>query len=146
MTVVDASVAIKWFVEEPNSDAAREVLLTGGFLSAPMHVMAEVARGLLRRRRAGDLSSEDAKTVLARLPAMVALAPMQDPAPLAFDIADRAHVTIYDAFYVALADRQDDVLITADRRLCEGIAATPWEGRIQHLLERASPRGSIQDK
>ena len=146
MTVVDASVVIKWFVEEPDSGAAREVLLGDLVLAAPSHLVGEVARGLLRRRRAGDLSPEDAKRALAGLPVIVALAPMDGLASLAFDIADRAHVTIYDALYIALADQRDDVLVTADRRLCDGLIGTPWAGRARHLSERATLRGSKQDK
>lgn len=146
MTVIDASVVIKWFVEEPDSGAAGEILLRGGHLFAPAHVIGEVARGLLRRRRAGDLSPADAKSVLMRLPSMIALATMDDLAPLAFDIADRASVTVYDALYVALADRRDDVLVTADRRLCNGLAGTPWAARVRHLTATPISRGREQDK
>ena len=39
--VVDASVAIKWFVEESRSDAARAVLTSGESLVAPDLVVPE---------------------------------------------------------------------------------------------------------
>ena len=40
--VVDANVAIKWFVEESRSDAARAVLASGEPLVAPDLVVPEV--------------------------------------------------------------------------------------------------------
>ena len=136
MTVVDASVAIKWFVEEPGSPQAHEMLARGQPLTAPDHLIGEVARGLLRRTRAGDFSRENAKSALVGLPAMVSLAPMEALAPLAFDLADECSITIYDAFYVALAIRTDDVLITADERLRAGLASSRWAGRAQVLRGR----------
>lgn len=140
--VVDASVALKWFVEEPNSAVAKDVLLSERSLSAPTHMVGEVGRGLLRRRRAGDMSPAEAKTALAVLPTIVSLELMDALGPLAFEIADRGSVTIYDALYVALAEQGDDVLITADRRLCDGLARTPWAGRARHLADRTLRRSS----
>ena len=88
MTVVDASVVVKWFVEEPDSAAAREVLAGGDPLIAPAHLYVEVGRGLLRRKRAGDLSASDAKLALTGLPAIVQLVPLDTLVQPAFDVAN----------------------------------------------------------
>lgn len=140
MTVVDASVVIKWVVDEPDAVVAREIALDGAQLIAPSHLMAEVGRGLLRSKRAGILSVADAERALRGLQKIVALEPLERLALLAFTIADNASVTIYDALYVALAEQADDVLVTADRRLCDGLKSTPWAGRAQHIRERPARR------
>ncbi|MDR4305059.1 type II toxin-antitoxin system VapC family toxin [Chelatococcus sambhunathii] len=140
MTVVDASVVIKWFVEEPDSAAARDVLASDDPLLAPAHLYVEVGRGLLRRKRAGDLSASDAKLALAGLPAIVQLVPLDALVQPAFDIADACHVTIYDALYVALAEARGDMLVTADRRLCSGLTSTNWAGRAEHLRDSPASR------
>lgn len=83
---------------------------------------------------------------LAGLSSIVTLAPMDSLGPLAFDIAERASITVYDALYVALAAQRDDVLITADSRLCDGLQQTPWAGRAQRLSEHAALRSPKQIK
>lgn len=133
MTVIDASVAVKWFVDEPSSQLARTFLVRPGELTAPGHLLAEVGRGLLRRKRAGDLSVAEAKLALAGLPAIVRLIALEELAILAFEIADACSVTIYDALYVAAAVRSEDVLVTADQRLHAGVQASDWAGRITLL-------------
>lgn len=133
MTVVDASVAIKWFVDEPDASSARKILASGDSLSAPSHLMAEVGRGLLRHKRSGDLSADDARLALRGLPAMVSLAAMDPLAVLAFDIANACSITIYDAFYVALAESTDDILVTVDGRLCQGLLSSAWAPHFVHL-------------
>lgn len=133
MTVVDASVAVKWFVEEPHSQPARSYLVSSGDLAAPDHLMAEVGSALLGRKRAGDLSAAEAKLALVGLPAIVHLVALESLATLAFEIADPCSVTIYDAFYVALAEQTDDILVTADQRLLDGLRASPWVSRATAL-------------
>ena len=49
--VVDASVAIKWFVPEIHAEAARRLLREGITLLAPDLIWAEVANALWRMRR-----------------------------------------------------------------------------------------------
>ena len=56
--VVDASVAIKWFVPEVHAETARCLLREGMTLLAPDLIWAEVANALWRKWREKELSAE----------------------------------------------------------------------------------------
>ena len=51
--VVDASVAVKWLVTEPDSDIARELAAGGDDLHAPRLMTSEIANTLWRKTRSG---------------------------------------------------------------------------------------------
>jgi predicted nucleic acid-binding protein len=118
MLVVDASVAAKWVMPEPDSGAAAALRHDGRPLIAPSLVLEEVGNVAWRRCRTGEITRDEARMAL---PAMIALLARIVPAwglhELALTIAiDRDH-PIYDCFYVALALRDGAALVTADRRL-----------------------------
>ena len=62
--VVDASVAIKWFVPEIHADAARRLLREGMTLLAPDLIWAEVANALWRKWREKELVAEAVEGIL----------------------------------------------------------------------------------
>jgi predicted nucleic acid-binding protein len=66
--VVDASVAIKWFVEEVRSDAARAVLDSGEPLIAPDLIVPEACNAAWKKVRRGELSQEHGAAVARALP------------------------------------------------------------------------------
>ncbi|MDB5367192.1 MAG: hypothetical protein JWM77_3119 [Rhodospirillales bacterium] len=120
-TIVDASVVVKWFLPESDSEAAT-ALLERDDLAVPRLCPIEVANALWRRRRSDQLTrSEYAGLIeeLTRLP--VAL--LDDGVLLAGAAALAADLDqpIYDCIYVEAAIRNDGELITADRRLVEAV-------------------------
>lgn len=115
--VVDASVAAKWVVQEANSEHAM-VLLSYDARHAPGHWLAEAVNVLWSKVFKGDLTAADAEertTVLLRAP--VIGAPIADLIPRAFAISAANAVTIYDSLYIALAEKRDLPMVTADERL-----------------------------
>ena len=115
--VVDASVAVKWVVDEPDSAAAAG-LLGGTLLHAPAHWLAEAANVVWWRAQRGEFDGEDAAervAVLARAPVRSHDLPALLPRAFALALAHR--VTVYDSLYVALAERLGVKLVTADLRL-----------------------------
>jgi predicted nucleic acid-binding protein len=62
--VVDASVAIKWFMPEVHAEAARCLLREGMTLLAPDLIWAEVANALWRKWREKELSVETVQEIL----------------------------------------------------------------------------------
>ena len=115
--VVDASVAVKWVVEEDHS-AKAALLLEFDACHAPDHWRAEAVNVLWSKVFHGDLTAADAEermTVLLRAP--VIAAPIADLMPRAFAISVALRVTIYDSLYVALAEKRDIAMVTADERL-----------------------------
>ena len=56
--VVDASVAVKWFVDEAHSATARAVLASGQPLIAPDLIVPETCNTAWKKVRRGDISRE----------------------------------------------------------------------------------------
>jgi predicted nucleic acid-binding protein len=121
--VVDASVALKWLVEEEGSAAAVR-LLDGPVLLAPALIHVEVANALWRMARAGRLSAGDAADALAlfgRLPLRRRVED-RDLAPEALRLARLLDHPVYDCLYLALAVDAAAPVITADRRFVAAAA------------------------
>jgi len=116
--VVDASVAVKWFADEEDSDRADAMFEGVQGLLAPSLIHPEVANALWKKVRSGALTHAQAASAIASLARYFdAIVPAEDLAPRAFTLAlDLAH-PVYDCFYIALAERQAVPLVTADRRL-----------------------------
>ena len=53
LLVVDASVVVKWYTDEPDSPSARSILISGTDLIAPDVIVAEVLNALWSKRRKG---------------------------------------------------------------------------------------------
>ncbi len=65
--VVDASVAIKWFLPETHSEAALRLQHSNHRLHAPAFVMLELGNVLTKKIRRGELTQEETKTILQDL-------------------------------------------------------------------------------
>ena len=66
MTVVpDASVVIKWFVPEADSEAAQALLHGDHDFVAPDLLFAEVANTLWKKTQRGELSTDEAVALLS---------------------------------------------------------------------------------
>lgn len=120
--VVDASVAVKWVVEEAHS-AKAALLLQCEARHAPDHWQAEAINVLWAKVFRGDLIAADAQArmeVMLRAP--VVGMPIASLLPRAFAISVAHTVTITDSLYVALAEKRDLKLVTADKRLIRCLA------------------------
>jgi predicted nucleic acid-binding protein len=120
-TVVDASVAVKWFLSENESHVAEawallEAHLIGlNVLCAPAHLRLEVLNAMRSRRLP---EAEIPKTADALEGFRLEWHPVDGPlARSAAGIAARHNLTLYDAAFAALALALDAELVTADRRL-----------------------------
>lgn len=133
MLVVDASVALKWFLDEPESELAM-ALAARNDLVAPDLVIAEVANALWRAVRIGRLLPTDCRAAAASLPvALARLVPCSTLVARALEIATNLDHPAYGCFYVALAEREAVELVTADRRLGERVSGTSWEKLVRDL-------------
>jgi predicted nucleic acid-binding protein len=116
--VVDASVAVKWFVPEVHSREAEVLLGPAHVLLAPDLLYAEVGNALWKKTRRGELRPDEARLVLGGLRRVaLQLTPTHVLVEAALDVALRADCTVYDGVYLALAVHHDCPLVTADRRL-----------------------------
>jgi predicted nucleic acid-binding protein len=140
--VVDASVVVKWYVPEPGSEAASELMRSGATLLAPDHVLAEVGNVLWKKVRRRELAAEDATDFADRV-ATGLPATLRASQPLlrdAVEVATAYDRTVYDALYVALAVTEGAIMLTADERLIHALRNTPLEPYIRHFADTIEPR------
>ena len=119
MSVLDASVVLKWLVDEADSERAlrlREEYSYGKEeIVVPDLVLYEIANSL---RHHPDFSTDEIKTAVGSLFDMgiEIVAPTYGLLSKAIDIARNDNVTCYDAVYLALAEDIGETFITADEK------------------------------
>ncbi len=133
--IVDASVAYKWIVDESLSDEA-ELLVTKAMLRAPDVMLAEVGHAVTKRVRRGEILVAGLAEGLSRIPKIVALETSSVDVSAALDWAVRLNHSFYDCLYLAMAERCEETLITADAVFVRKVATTYAASRVL-LLERA---------
>lgn len=133
--VVDANVACKWLVEEDDGGGAASALLESGErLIAPDLAVAETCNVLWKKLRLGAVTPEQAAAAAVDLLELYdELTPCADLAERAIQIAISLDHPAYDCFYLALAEREKAHFVTADGRLLERVARTPWRRRMMRL-------------
>ena len=142
LVVVDASLALKWLVEEEFSDEAHAVLRSWGterrHLAAPYLMLAEVTTALHRRVVRSELTVDDAEGLLEDLMSLgIKLHETPDIHGRALELASRLNQgAVYDAHYLALADILDCELWTADEKFFR--AARPAVENVRWIGELAA--------
>jgi len=131
--VVDSSVAVKWYLPEPGSDRAAELLKSGLRLLAPDLLIPEVGNVLWKRRR--ELPAPEIEAIVGALtsapPALLYPSSVLLQGALAIALArDRS---VYDSLYLALAVSEGCPLITADERLGNALHGTELGQYLQML-------------
>ena len=137
--VVDASVAIKWFVEEPLWEEARRLVERRDTIYAPDLLFAEVANAAWKMVRRNEIDRAQAMTMVAAVgDPLSRVFPSSQLRDRAFQIAlDLGH-PVYDCLYLACAELTGAVLGTADKRLCTAVADGPYAGLARHLSEETA--------
>lgn len=116
MIVVDASVAVKWAVDEPGRDAALRVLDLGQDLVAPDIIFAEVTNVVRKKTRSGEVTHEQATRALQGLKtALARTVSAADLWPDALELSLTLNHSAYDCFYLAAAVGRG-ILVSADER------------------------------
>jgi predicted nucleic acid-binding protein len=103
--VLDSCVAVKWFLSEPDSAKA-------------IQLRDEAERRGLIQSPAGSQYLSDLLVYLPELhPSLVLL-------PRSYELSSQFRIGVYDCLYVALAEREQCALITADSRLVNSLQPT----------------------
>ena len=122
--VLDASVALAWFVDRPTApyaDHIRELLMRGDRALVPPLWKLEIANGFLVAERRGVLTPSDTVEALEHLDIVIAQAieNTEDSVSMrrALNAGRKFGLTAYDAVYLDTALGQDLPLATLDRQL-----------------------------
>ena len=137
--VLDASVAVKWFVEEDHSEAARYLLRRFGEgsvdLFAPSILMYEVGNALWRM--VDRLKLLKAKYAMDTYSSFLQL-PIHYSEMTGEDVSDslglslKMGLTLYDMIYLKLSDKLAKTLITADGEI---LRKAGKDFKVAHLSE-----------
>jgi predicted nucleic acid-binding protein len=134
--VVDASVAVKWFVAETDFLVADELSASNHRLFAPRLILTEVANALGRKAMAGLMSAAEACAYLRSLPHyfddVLAVDELIEPA---IKNACALRHPIYDLIYLEAARKVDAQLVTADHRFIAKIAGTSLARHVTLLAD-----------
>ena len=130
--IVDASIAVKWFIPEPQWEYAVR-LQSRSDLFAPDFMQLECSNVLTKKVRRGEIDREAADQIQQQLQwTPIQLYPWQELLGAATMVAHDTRRSLYDCLYVALAHQLDGQMVTADRKLYHSLKADPPWGR--HLL------------
>ena len=114
--VVDASVAVKWFVEENERDLARALLFSDRIRIAPALVLTEVANVLRKKLSLKEIQPEQAKAAINLLPDVFSdIVHTQETLDKAFEISCELNHPVMDCAYLACAIIRNAILVTADK-------------------------------
>jgi predicted nucleic acid-binding protein len=129
--VIDASVVLKWFLAEEESEGADALfdafLRNRVELLAPDVLLLEVANALWKQTALLKfLRSEDAVSIFRDFTTLpLNLQPSPPLAGRALELALKFHHPIYDTLYCALAIENDCEFVTADR-----VLVSKWTGHL----------------
>ncbi len=132
--VIDASVACKWFFDEPLSPEARRLATDHVTFVAPDMILAECANAAWRRVRSDEIAPVHARAFLNSLPLWFeSLAPAAELHETAFEMAHELGHPVYDCLYLALAERARARVVTADRAFAERVGRSRWRSLVETL-------------
>ena len=138
MIVVDASVAVKWFVEEQGHAAAIRAS-EGSDLAGPDRLLLEIANVLRRKVKQREVTANQAAVAVSRLPELIdTIVPSASLLNPAFALAERLDHSVYDCAYLACALHLDIRLLTADGRFAGKARLAGFRSSILDLAEHST--------
>jgi predicted nucleic acid-binding protein len=136
MIVIDASVAVKWVLDEEDSD--RAWALQNEELTAPSLWLMEAASTLWRRARNGEITGAEAAEFLADLEdGPIDTIPIEQDLAAALTLAHLLNHPPYDCLYLAAAVRLGALVVTSDRRFADAAVRGGLGDRVRLLTDYA---------
>ncbi|MBI1859666.1 MAG: type II toxin-antitoxin system VapC family toxin [Deltaproteobacteria bacterium] len=126
--VIDASVAVKWFLNESDSGPAREILREIGdtprAFAVPELFYYEVYAVCMREHPKPELFAEKGMPILFNVPCT--RVPMTNDLAMQGAAFVAAGLTGYDAVYAALTKQLEGIWITYDKAAAKRLGMPKW--------------------
>ena len=140
--VIDASVAVKWVVQESGTSEA--LALRKAKLAAPDLIIPECANILWKKHKLGQLTAAEASAAGQLLErADIELVPMGAQLHRATALASELEHPAYDCFYILLALEKGCAFATADQRLLRRAQQSPRKDVAAAILDLATAAASL---
>ncbi len=134
--VIDASVAVKWFVRENLHEEALALLDHRERLAAPDLIVSEVANIAWKKAVRNEISREQAHVITTAISQYIPkLHRSVELSERALELALTLNHPVYDCIYLACADMVEGVMITADRKLHQSVHGSKFQGLIEYLAD-----------
>jgi predicted nucleic acid-binding protein len=134
LIVLDASVVVKLLVSEPSSAQALDRIEFEDVRLAPDLCFLEVANALSKKVRYDGLPMPMVAGALAALPRLVTqVVDTGELLEVGLALSIRCRHALYDCLYLALAQREGCVLLTADAKFVAACRAADVADRVELL-------------
>ena len=131
--IVDASVALKWVVQERDTPKAEALLRRPEDIIAPALILAEAANALWKKRRLGQLAIDPEDALREISNTFSEFVQEELLATRALSLAVMLDHPVYDCFYLALTEARAGTFVTADSKLLARLQQGGWAGRFDAL-------------
>lgn len=132
--VIDACVAIKWFLPEKHYQKAGNILSGHNRFYAPDLFRIEMDSIITKKVRQRLIETDDAYRIYEEIRNIpIEIIPYSLIGKLAFDLSTALAITQYDACYLATAIEYNEKVISADIRFIRGMKGTPFEQYVNAL-------------
>jgi predicted nucleic acid-binding protein len=136
--ILDCSVLVKAILTEAHSEQARGLLASGRRFLAPDLMPIELGNVLWKKVQRGDLTVDEAREAHRGLTSLapVRILPSMAYHHRALELALTHGRSFYDSLYLAVAEAEDGLFVTADERMVNAMAGTAmadhlhWLGRV----------------
>lgn len=134
MLVVDSSVVVKWFVDEPLHAEARHIYKYQKDILAPELVLIEVANAAWKKVQRKEIGADQAYEIInLAFEALPGFIHSPDILVEAIKLAIELAHPVYDCLYLACISGPQDTLVTGDKRFFDKVKGTRFGDRIRYL-------------
>lgn len=124
--VVDASVAVKWYIPEIYEREAARLLKGRHRFHVPELILPEIGNIIWKKVRRGEIDKSTGETIIAAAARKRwTIHPHKSILRSAFAGAEATGQTVYDWTYLALAVSLSCEFVTADERFFKALNASP---------------------
>lgn len=134
--VVDASVAVKWYLPESYADEAIRLLEGDHDLHVPELILPEFSSIIWKKVRRGQVVESEGKTTVDAFQGLRwTVHSHKETLTSAYTGAISTGQTVYDWTYLALALSLSCEFVTADEKFYKALVSTPFQSNLKWIGE-----------